>query len=51
MQRLKACCGQRGPNADYLLNTVSSLEARGVRDAMLRRLARQLTAPPPPAAA
>jgi cation transport protein ChaC len=51
MQRLKGCCGQRGPNADYLLNTVTSLEAHGVRDSMLRRLARQLTGTPPPAAA
>jgi cation transport protein ChaC len=49
MQRLRGCRGQRGPNVDYLLNTVSSLEARGVRDAMLRRLARQLEAAPPTA--
>jgi cation transport protein ChaC len=31
--------GPRGPNADYLLNTVESLEALGLHDAELVRLA------------
>jgi cation transport protein ChaC len=31
--------GPRGPNADYLLNTVESLEALGLHDADLHRLA------------
>lgn len=46
LRRLTDCCGQRGPNADYLINTVRSLEARGVRDAMLRRLAHKLHSRP-----
>ena len=32
-------CGPRGPNADYLLNTVESLEALGLHDEDLVRLA------------
>ena len=31
--------GPRGPNADYLLNTVESLEALGLHDPELVRLA------------
>jgi len=31
--------GPRGPNADYLLNTVDSLEALGLHDPDLVRLA------------
>ena len=31
--------GPRGPNADYLLNTVASLEALGLHDPELHRLA------------
>ncbi len=41
--------GPRGPNADYLLNTVESLEALGLHDAELVRLAelvRHRLAPP-----
>lgn len=44
LRRLCGCAGQRGPNHEYLLNTLSSLEARGVRDAMLARLAQRLRA-------
>jgi cation transport protein ChaC len=46
--------GPRGPNADYLLNTVESLTALGLRDADLLRLADlvrgRLAAGAPPAA-
>ena len=41
--------GPRGPNADYLLNTVDSLEALGLHDPDLVRLAdlvRSRLAPP-----
>jgi cation transport protein ChaC len=38
--------GQAGPNRDYLLNTVSHLQAMGVRDAGLDRIAALL--PPAP---
>jgi glutathione-specific gamma-glutamylcyclotransferase len=43
MRRLAHCSGQRGANAEYLIRTVHSLKNHGVRDAMLERLARQLT--------
>jgi cation transport protein ChaC len=42
VRRLSRCAGQRGPNCEYLLNTLSSLESRGVRDEMLARLAHRL---------
>ena len=46
--------GPRGPNADYLLNTVESLEALGLHDPDLARLAdlvrARLAAAAPPAA-
>lgn len=42
LTRLNACCGQRGPNVEYLLNTVKSLQSHGVRDSMLLRLAQKI---------
>ena len=44
LRRLSACCGQRGANRDYLINTERSLAERGVRDAMLARLVQRLSA-------
>lgn len=44
VQRLTDCCGQRGANRDYLINTQRSLADRGVHDAMLTRLVERLTA-------
>ena len=44
VRRLTGCCGQRGANFDYLLNTVRSLEERGVRDSMLTRLRERMSA-------
>lgn len=35
---IAACCGERGPNVDYLVNTLQHLEALGVRDHHLLRL-------------
>jgi glutathione-specific gamma-glutamylcyclotransferase len=40
--RLRDCCGQRGFNKDYLLNTERSLREHGVQDKMLQRLVRQV---------
>jgi len=40
-RRVVRCRGQRGPNIDYLLNTIAHLEDLGVRD---RRLASVLSA-------
>jgi cation transport protein ChaC len=42
--RLAHARGERGSNREYALNTWRALEARGVRDARLARLARQLEA-------
>ncbi|WP_372398565.1 gamma-glutamylcyclotransferase [Azospirillum sp. HJ39] len=36
--RIADCCGQRGPNIDYLANTVSHLEDLGIRDERLSKL-------------
>lgn len=36
--RMARCRGIRGPNIDYLFNTVRALERHGVRDRMLARL-------------
>ena len=32
------CCGERGPNVDYLVNTLSHLDALGVNDQHLHQL-------------
>ena len=44
MHRLAHARGVRGSNRDYTLNTWRALETRGVHDARLARLARQLEA-------
>jgi cation transport protein ChaC len=38
LARIKAAHGGRGPNIDYLRNTVAHLEALGIEEAGLRRL-------------
>ena len=38
-QIITRCCGERGPNIDYLMNTLRHLDALGVRDRHLQRLA------------
>jgi glutathione-specific gamma-glutamylcyclotransferase len=43
LRRLTGCCGERGPNVDYLINTHRSLHERGMHDAMLARLVDRLT--------
>jgi cation transport protein ChaC len=35
---IAACCGERGPNVDYLVNTLSHLDALGVHDRHLHDL-------------
>jgi len=35
---IAGCCGERGPNIDYLVNTLSHLDAMGVHDQHLHRL-------------
>ncbi len=45
LRRLTGCCGERGPNVDYLVNTYESLIERGVSDAMLGRLVGKLRTP------
>lgn len=35
---IAGCCGERGPNVDYLVNTLRHLEALGVYDQHLHRL-------------
>ena len=42
--RKGGCCGQRGANRDYAVNTHQSLQERGVHDARLARLVYQLRA-------
>ncbi len=44
LRRLSACCGQRGANRDYAINTWHALQEHGVHDARLGRLVRQLQA-------
>ncbi len=39
VRRMTDCCGQRGRNVDYLINTWHALREHGVHDAMLNRLA------------
>ncbi|CBS87151.1 gamma-glutamylcyclotransferase [Azospirillum lipoferum] len=36
--RIGGCCGERGPNIDYLANTVRHLDDLGIRDDRLARL-------------
>ena len=36
--RIAGCCGERGPNLDYLANTVAHLEELGIRDRSLSSL-------------
>lgn len=38
IQRIARCCGQRGPNVEYLANTVRHLDALGIPDARLHRI-------------
>lgn len=42
LARMTRSHGARGPNIDYLFNTLHALEAHGVHDRMLARLARQV---------
>jgi cation transport protein ChaC len=35
---IAGCCGERGPNIDYLVNTLNHLDALGVHDHHLYRL-------------
>ncbi len=44
LRRLASCCGKRGPNRDYAINTWHSLRAHGVHDARLAGLVRRLQA-------
>jgi cation transport protein ChaC len=44
LRRLARARGERGSNREYALNTWRALQARGVHDARLARLARQLEA-------
>ncbi|ODS96719.1 MAG: hypothetical protein ABS56_12480 [Lautropia sp. SCN 69-89] len=44
LDRIGCCAGQRGANRDYAINTWHALEACGVRDARLERIARRLLA-------
>lgn len=42
LRRLTACCGERGPNVDYLVMTHKSLQERGIHDSLLARLTDRL---------
>jgi glutathione-specific gamma-glutamylcyclotransferase len=42
IRRLKGCSGERGPNKEYAINTWLALQARGVSDSRLKRIAEQL---------
>ncbi len=44
LRRLATSAGQRGPNREYAVNTLSALQAHGVHDSRLARLVRQLRA-------
>ena len=44
LERLAVCHGERGANREYAINTWEALRARGVHDARLMRLVRQLMA-------
>ena len=41
-RRIAICCGMRGPNIDYLENTLKHLEELGVRDHHLTQVYRAL---------
>jgi glutathione-specific gamma-glutamylcyclotransferase len=43
LQRLRDCCGQRGANCDYAINTWEALKQLGIHDARLERLAAHLS--------
>jgi cation transport regulator ChaC len=43
LTRLSGCCGQRGANRDYAVNTHLSLQERGVHDARLARRSRRFS--------
>lgn len=42
LDRLMHCHGERGANRDYAINTLQSLQERGLRDARLARLVARL---------
>ncbi len=44
-ERIKRCRGQKGPNRDYVLNTLQALRAMGFDDIKLDRVARHLAEP------
>ncbi|MCO5099517.1 MAG: gamma-glutamylcyclotransferase [Burkholderiaceae bacterium] len=44
VRRLQRCCGRRGANLEYAINTWRALEAHGVHDVRLARLVRRLLA-------
>ncbi len=39
---IATCCGQRGPNAVYLANTVQHLDALGIADGPLHKLLQEV---------
>ncbi len=43
-ERIRCCRGQRGSNADYLINTVQHLDELGINDGPLHRLLALVTA-------
>lgn len=43
-ERIRHCRGQRGPNIDYLVNTVAHLDELGISDGPLHRLLAMVTA-------
>jgi glutathione-specific gamma-glutamylcyclotransferase len=43
---IAGCCGERGPNVDYLVNTLQHLDALGVHDHHLHRLLEAVRARP-----
>lgn len=46
-ERIRGCKGQRGSNADYLINTVTHLDELGINDGPLHRLLALVTAARP----
>ena len=42
-RRIASCAGKRGPNIDYLANTVAHLDDMGIREGHLHRLLRRAT--------
>lgn len=45
-ERIRTCCGQRGRNVDYLINTVAHLDELGISDGPLHQLLAMVTAGP-----